>query len=154
MSETLESEFGVIWVRHEAYGWHWYDWDALTQTCTDMTETPKNFFACFSILHIWDWDTLKNNDDKDLRRLSHICASLGQGVSVISMSNVSLVSHSYDMSHITPNSGLSVSIISVSRVDFTSHSYRSQLDWFDALILGTPLYFQLRLRYLIRKLDG
>ena len=44
MIEMLEPEFGVIWVRHEAYGWHWYDWDTLTQTFTDMTETPQNFF--------------------------------------------------------------------------------------------------------------
>ena len=52
--ETLEPEFGMIWVRHEAYGWHWYDWDTLTQTCTDMTETPKKIlFSLFDSTQLW-----------------------------------------------------------------------------------------------------
>ena len=54
-------------MRREVYPWDWYDWDTLTQTCTDMT----------GMTH------------------SHIRESLGQGISVLSVSMVSLTSQSY-----------------------------------------------------------
>ena len=87
-----------------------------------MTETPQNFFCFrFSILHTLVCDTLKNNDQKNLGRLSHICASLGQGVAVISVSMVTLTSQSYRyklffkrLSHISIISTPRVSLISVS----------------------------------------
>ena len=65
-----------IWVRREVYCCDWYDWDAWTRVCSDMTETPKKCFR-FSILHTRDCDTLWINDKK-IGRLSHICTSLGQ----------------------------------------------------------------------------
>ena len=55
-----------IWVRREVNCWNWYDWEAWTRVCSDMSETS-----------------------------SHICASSGRVVSVISVSTVSLVSKSY-----------------------------------------------------------
>ena len=110
-----------------------YEWDTKLTVDTNMTETPwpnlaqvwlrhpKNFWSRFSILHTWDCDTLKNNDQKILGRLSHICARLGQGVSVILVSMVSLVSHSYHcklwfkrLTHISLISTPRVSLISVS----------------------------------------
>ena len=84
-----------------------YEWDTKLTVDTDMTETPwpklaqiwlrrpKKICSRFSILHSYDCDTLQNNDQKILGRFSHICASLGQGVSVISVPTVSFVSHSY-----------------------------------------------------------
>ena len=71
----------------------WYDWDALIQSCTDMTETPKKFFSRISILHTWDCDTLKSNDQKNLGRLSHIYTRLDQDVSVILVQILVQASH-------------------------------------------------------------
>ena len=114
--------------------WDRYERDARFTTETDIIETPwpklaqiwlghPNFFCFrFSILHTWDCDTLKNNDQK-IWGVSVISASLGQGVSVILVSTVRLAA----------NSGSSVSIISVSVVNLASH-----LGYFNVVILGTP----------------
>ena len=68
-----------------------------------------------------DMSEFNNNDQKNLGRLSHICASLGQGVSVILVSTVSLASQSYHcklwfkrLTHISLISTPRVSLISVS----------------------------------------
>ena len=107
MSETRGVLLRLIWVRRLNQSLQWYDWDAKLTVDTNMTETPwpelahiwlrrpKKFCFRFSILHTWDCDTHKNNDQKILGRLSHICASSGQGVSVILVSTVSLASQSY-----------------------------------------------------------
>ena len=124
-----------IWVRREVYCWDWYEWDAWTRFCSDMTETPslpltliwlrrldpilhrydsdaqKNC-SRFSILHTWDCDTLKINNQKILGVLSHISVNGKLGVSIISLQNLVQA----------------------------SHSYQSWLDWFNAVILGIPLY--------------
>ena len=47
MIETLEPEFAVIWLRRQAYRWHLYDWDALTQAYTDMTEKSQFLILIF-----------------------------------------------------------------------------------------------------------
>ena len=79
MTETLEPEFVVIWLRRQ---------------------------ACFSILHTWDCDTVKNNDQKigesqsylcnfGSRRLSRISVNGKLGVSVISLQTLVQASQSY-----------------------------------------------------------
>ena len=83
MSETRGVPLRLLWLRRLNQSLHRYDWDA------------QKICSRFSILHTWDCNTLKNNDQKILGRLSHICASLGQGVSVILVSTVSLASQSY-----------------------------------------------------------
>ena len=133
MSETRGLLLRLVWLRRLNQSLEWYEWDTKLTVDTDMTETPwpklaqiwlrrpKKFCSRFSILHSYDCDTLQNNDQKFLGRLSHICASLGQGVSVISVSTVSFVSHSYHsklwfkrLNHISLKSRPRVSLISVS----------------------------------------
>ena len=103
---------------------HRYDWDV-----------QKNFWFPFSILHTWDCDTLKNNDKK-MGRLSHICASLGQGVSVILVSTVSLASQSYHcklwfkrLNHISLDGRPLVSLISVSFGSFWRSNFQNLIFW-------------------------
>ena len=141
MSETRGLLLRLIWLRHLNQSLHRYDWDTKLTIDTDMTETPwpklaqiwlrrpKKFCSRLSILHSYDCDTLQNNDQKILGRLSHICASLGQGVSVISVSTVSFVSHSYHsklwfkrLNHISLKSRPRVSLISVS-IELVWRSY-------------------------------
>jgi len=59
MIETLEPELASIWLRRFDPNLHRYDWDA-----------QKNFVLTFSILHTWNGDKLKNNDQKMVRILS------------------------------------------------------------------------------------
>ena len=133
MSETRGLVLILIWLRHLNQSLDRYDWDTKFTVDTDMTETPqpklahiwlrrpKNFCFRFLILHTWDCDTFKNNDLKIFGRLSHICASLGRGVSVISVSTVNFVSQSYRfklwfkcLNHISINTKPRVSLIPIS----------------------------------------
>jgi len=109
-------------VRREVYCWDWYEWDTWTRVCIDMTGTPslaltliwlrrpKIFWTLFLSVSQSQVRRIEKREQKFFERLSHICARLGQGVSVILVSMVSLA----------------------------SQSYRSHLGHFDAVILGTP----------------
>ena len=116
MSETRGLLLKLIWVRRlkqscKTHRWHWYDWDTSTQTCTDILRPPKKS-SLFFILTQSQVCKIKMQEQNFFGRLSHICASSGRGVSVIS----------------------------VSTVGFASQSYRSQLDRFGVVILGTLIY--------------
>ena len=125
--ETLEPEFAVIWLRRQANRWHEYDWDTLTQSCTDMTETPKKICSRFSIVHTWDIDRLKNNEGKIW------------GVSVIWYGSYMFKFGPYHYKLWFERLKLRLSIISVPTVDLGSHWYRYQLNRFGVVILGTSL---------------
>ena len=121
MSKTRGLLMKLIWVRRKTHRWHWYDWDTSFPTCTDRTETPKKICSCLLILHTLDCVRIKNNNESFFGRLSHMCASSGRSVSVISVSTVSFASHSYRskfwfkrLTHISFSSNHRVSLISVS----------------------------------------
>ena len=133
-----------IWVRREVSRWDWYDWNAKTRVCSDMTETPNLPLTLIWLRrldpnsHRYDWDApiflslflivlqsqvwrIEKREQIFFGRLSHICARLGQGVSVILVSTVSLASQSYHcklwfkrLTHISLSSTPRVSLISVS----------------------------------------
>ena len=146
MSVTRGLLLRLIWLRRLNQSLHRYDWDTKLTIDTDMTETPwpklaqiwlrrpKKFCFRFSILDTWDCDTRKNNDQKNLGRLSHICASLGQGVSVILVSTIILASGSYHcklwfkrLNHISLSGTPRVSLISVSFGSFWRSHIRHPL---------------------------
>jgi len=88
--------------------WDWYEWDARFTDETDMIEKLEPEFAVIWLSLQWyDWDAkltvdtksqvcrIEKRKQKFFGRLSHICASLDQGVSVILVWTVSLASQSY-----------------------------------------------------------
>ena len=133
MNETRGLLLRLIWLRRLNQSLEWYEWDTKLTVDTDMTETPwpklaqiwlrrlKFLSSLFLSVSQSQMCRIEKQAKKIFGRLSHICASLGQGVSVISVSNVSLVSHSYHsklwfkrLNHISLESRLHVSLISVS----------------------------------------
>ena len=91
MTETLEPEFLVIWLRRQ---------------------------ACFSILHTWDCDTVKSNDQKIGESQSYLCNFGSRRLSYISLKSrprVSLISVSIGLvrrGHISTRCSQSKSVIS------------------------------------------
>ena len=145
MSETRGVLLRLIWVRRLNQISQWYDWDAKLTVDTDMTETPwpklaqiwlrrpKIFLSLFLSVSQSQVCKIEKREQNFFGCLSHICARLGQGVSVILVSTVSLASQSYHckiwfkrLIHISLSSTPRVSLISVSFGSF----WRS--------VLGTP----------------
>ena len=98
-----------------------YDWDAKLTVDTNMTETPQNFLSLFLSVSQSQVCRIEKREQNFFGCLSHICARLGQGVSVILVSTVSLASQSYHcklwfkrLTHISLSSTHRVSLISVS----------------------------------------
>ena len=109
MSETRGLLLKLMWVRHLDPNLHRYDWDA-----------QKNFSSLFLILTQSQVCKIKMQEQNFFGRLSHICASLGRGVAVISVSTLSFASQSYRsklclkrLTHISFSSKPQVSLISV-----------------------------------------
>ena len=154
-------------MRREVYCWDWYEWDAWTRVCSDMTETPSLPLTLIWLrrldpnLHRYDWDApkffdryfwvcrsstqvcrIEKREQKFFGPLSHICASSGQGVSVILVSTVSLASQSYHcklwfkrLTHISLSSTPRVSLISVSFGLF----WRINYGWFQTWFLSKEI---------------
>jgi len=133
MSETRGLVLILIWLRHLNQSLDRYDWDTKFTVDTDMTETPqpklaqiwlrrpKIFKSLFLNVSQSQVCRIKKRKQKFFGRLSHICASLGWGVSVISVSTVNFVSQSYRsklwfkcLNHISINTKPRVSLIPIS----------------------------------------
>ena len=158
MSETQGLLLRLRWLRRLNQSLHRYDWDAKLTVDTNMTATPWPKLAQILLRHpkkivssLFDsthlrlrvCDTLKNNDTNCFGCLSHICASLGQGVSVISVSMVSLVSHSYHcklgikrLNHISFIGTPRVSLISVLFRSFWRNHIRHLPLLFESYMFG------------------
>ena len=134
-----------IWVRRLNQSLQWYDRDAKLIIDTNMTETPwpklthlwlrrpKKIVFAFRFYTLETATRLKITTKK-IGRLSHKCASLGQGVSVILVSMISLASQSYHcklwfkrLNHISLSSKPRVSLISVSFGSFWRSHIRHPL---------------------------
>ena len=122
-----------IWVRREVYCWDWYEWDAWTRFCSDMTETPSLPLTLIwlrrldPILHRYDWDAQKK----------FVLAFRFFTLETATQSKIKIKKLGR-LSHINVNGKLGVSVISLQNLVQSSHSYRSRLDWFGAVILGIP----------------
>ena len=133
MSETRGLLLRLIWVRRLNQILQWYDWDAKLTVDTNMTETPwpnlaqiwlrrpKIFWSLFLSVSQSQVCRIEKREQNFFGRLSHICATLGQGVSIILLSTVILAYQSYHcklwfkrLNHISLSSKPRVSLISVS----------------------------------------
>ena len=139
--------------------WDRYEWDAWIRVYSDMTETPNLPLTLIWLrrldpnLHTYDWDAqffwslflsvsqsqvcrIEKRKQKNFGCPSHICASLGQGVSVILVSTVSLASQSYHcklwfkrLNHISLDGRPLVSLISVSFGSFWRSNFQNLIFW-------------------------
>ena len=101
------TQMRLIWLRRLNQSLEWYEWDTKLTVDTDMTETPwpklaqiwlrrpKFFWSLFLSVSQSQVCRIEKREQNFFGRLSHICARLGQGVSVILVSTVSLASQSY-----------------------------------------------------------
>ena len=97
MSETRVRPFRLEWLQRLNQSLEWYDWDA-PDYCR------RYFKACFLTVSLYQVYRFKKPEQNSFEHLSLICASLGQGVSVISVSTVSFVLIHITLAELRPNS--------------------------------------------------
>ena len=108
-----------------------------TETWNEVVGQIQSIFiilyhtASVSRIFCRSWQRQLSSWKPDLKGKTRIASRFIFGQSFLGVSVVSI-----------QTSGSNVSIISVSAVHLSSHSYRSNSVYFDAVTLGTPLYFR------------